>query len=171
MSGSLRNLQEWIEAIDYSSYYELLGVPERADEATLQRAFHRFCAAFHPDQHLAEDERTRQQITLIFKRGAEAYRVLKDPRLRARYDLALAQGKPRLDISEQLSPSGAKSLVDLCTTPAGRLYARRAEERLHHSDLAGARAALELALGAEGTNARLQERLEALQQLLQLQGE
>lgn len=168
MDDNRRNLEDWLEAVDVSTYYELLGVLEVADEGAIQEAFHRFSAAFHPDQHRGEDERTRQRITYVFKRGAEAYRVLRDPELRARYDLCLAQGKLRLD--GQPSTPGAQSLADLCTTPGGRLHARRAEEHLDRSELADALRSLERALDAEGDNPRIVERQRALLDLLRLQG-
>lgn len=168
MDDNQRNLEDWLQVVDISTYYELLGVLEIADDSAIQEAFHRFSAAFHPDRHRGADEETRQHVTYIFKRGAEAYRVLRDPELRARYDLCLAQGKLRLD-EQPPAPGGVQTLTDLCVTPAGRLHARRAEEHLDRSEFGEALRALERALELEGDNPRLDERRRALQALLDLQ--
>lgn len=175
MSDNRRNLQQWLEAVEFANYYELLGLLEICDDAAIQEAFHRFCASFHPDQHRGEDELHRQQVSYVFRRGTEAYRVLRDPELRARYDLGLAQGKLRLE--ETLPPEAgapetgvARSLVSLCHTPAGRLHARHAEGHLHRTELSAALACLERALEADGSNPALEERAVALREMLNLQG-
>lgn len=62
-------------------YYEVLGVDRSADAAELKRAFRELARRYHPDVNpgdaLAEDR---------FKEANEAFAVLSDPRLRARYD-------------------------------------------------------------------------------------
>jgi curved DNA-binding protein CbpA len=176
MSDNRQNLQQWLQAVEFANYYELLGLLEICDDAAIQEAFHRFCASFHPDQHRGEDELYRQQVSYVFKRGAEAYRVLRDPELRARYDLALAQGKLRLDetVPPEAGPTdagAARSLTSLAQTPAGRLHAGHAEGHLHRGELATALACLERALEADGNNAALAERIAALRDLLSLQGQ
>lgn len=169
MDANRRNLQDWLEVLDLSNYYEILGLLEICDDAAIQEAFHRFCATFHPDQHRGESAEHRAQVTRIFKRGAEAYRVLRDPELRARYDLALSAGKLRLE--EAAGPDlSERSLPALCRTPAGRLHAGHAEDHLHRSELEAALTCLERALDAEGDNPALLERRDALRQLLALQG-
>jgi curved DNA-binding protein CbpA len=85
----LARIDAWIEVLDDASYYELLGVLPLADDAALRRAFHEFARAFHPDSHVGADASTLEKVRRVFQRGAEAYRVLADPELRLRYDLAL----------------------------------------------------------------------------------
>ncbi len=62
-------------------YYEVLGVPKGADEATLKKAYRKKALEYHPDRNpgdkTAEDK---------FKEAAEAYEVLSDADKRARYD-------------------------------------------------------------------------------------
>ena len=62
-------------------YYEVLGVPRDADEATIKKAFRRLARELHPDVNRhdpnAEDK---------FKEAAEAYEVLSDAERRATYD-------------------------------------------------------------------------------------
>lgn len=62
-------------------YYQVLGVPRDADAAEIKRAFRDLARKHHPDvnQH---DEQSEE----LFKEANEAYTVLSDPKLRARYD-------------------------------------------------------------------------------------
>src|SRR5438270_5805597 len=62
-------------------YYDVLGVPRNADEATIKRAFRRLARELHPDVN-RNDPATEEK----FKEAAEAYEVLSDPERRATYD-------------------------------------------------------------------------------------
>lgn len=59
-------------------YYEILGVPENADEETIKKAFRELAKKYHPDKPGGDAEK--------FKKIVEAYRVLSDKKLRADYD-------------------------------------------------------------------------------------
>lgn len=165
-----RRLGAWLEVLDSSSYYELLGVLEIADDGAIQDAFRVFSQAFHPDQHRSADDDVRSQAAHIYKRGVEAYGVLRDPARRAEYDLALAKGQLRLGRAEREGVGAAQSLDDLCKTPAGRLHARRAERALSENNLEQAEQCLVAALSDEGENRQLAERLKAVRTLLRASG-
>ena len=62
-------------------YYEILGVPKNADEATLKKAYRKVAMEFHPDRNPGNAEAEEK-----FKEAAEAYEVLSDPDKKARYD-------------------------------------------------------------------------------------
>jgi curved DNA-binding protein CbpA len=169
-------LQAWVEVLDDSSYYELLGVLELADAAAIQAAFHEFALAFHPDVHEGGTEGERAASRYVFRRGAEAYRVLADPELRARYDLALASGHLRLIGGEPAhrvqTETSLRSLEDLCESPAAKLLARRADEAIGLGKLADARYLLQDAMSLEEErNPELVERIEALAMALFARGE
>ncbi len=160
-------LQAWVEVIDDASYYEVLGVLELADAAAIQAAFHEFALAFHPDGHQEGTEAERTAARYVFRRGAEAYRVLSDPELRARYDLALASGHLRLIGGEPAhrvqTESSLRSLEDLCETPAAKLLARRADEQIGLGKLDEARWLLQDAMKMEERESpELAERIDAL---------
>ncbi len=163
-------LWAWLEVLDTSSYYELLGVLEIADDQAIAEAFRLFSLAFHPDQHRTTGDELRARAAHIYKRGVEAYGVLRDPEQRARYDLALAKGQLRLGAEERIGTGTAQSLDDLCSTPAGRLHARNAERHLEGGALDQAEQCLQHALSAEGENRPLAERLRAVRQLLRAVG-
>jgi curved DNA-binding protein CbpA len=164
----LERLFEWAEVIDDASYYELLGILDLADAGAIKAAFHEFALAFHPDQHREGTEEERETARYVFQRGAEAYRVLSDPELRAKYDLALASGHLRLVAGEpahRVSTAAAlKSLEDVCNTPAAKLSARKADQQIGLGNLAEARRLLREALVQESyDNPALEERIEALE--------
>jgi curved DNA-binding protein CbpA len=87
--------QALAENLDRIDYYAILGVPRDASTEQIREAFHRFALRHHPDQHVDVPALAARALR-IFKRGAEGYRVLLDPVLRARYDAALARGEVRL---------------------------------------------------------------------------
>src|SRR5262249_35149698 len=168
-------LEAWVEVIEDSSYYELLGVLELADAAAIQAAFHEFALAFHPDVHEGAPELEREAARYVFRRGAEAYRVLSDPELRARYDLALASGHLRLVDGEpaQRVHGGPtlRSLEDLCESPGAKLLARRADEQINLGKLAEARRLLQEAMALEEReDPELGERIDALAMALFARG-
>ncbi len=165
----LEHLAAWVEVIDDSSYYELLGVLELADGASIQTAFHEFALAFHPDVYADSNDEQREAARYVFRRGAEAYRVLSDPELRAKYDLALASGHLRLIGGE---PSHRVQGETALQSLAARLLARRADEQIGLGKLAEARRLLQDAMSLEGyENPRLAERIEALAVALFARGE
>jgi len=164
--ADVERVYEWAEVLDASTYYELLGLLEIADDVAIKAAFHEFALAFHPDAHLDYDPHTAEISRHVFQRGAEAYRVLSHPTLRPRYDLALAKGQLRLGGSEVPRVAnvgvGAKSLDELCRTASARRFASRADELISGGDLSGAKRELMLALREDGDNPELAERLDAL---------
>ena len=164
--ADIERVYEWAAILDDSTYYELLGLLEIADDEAVKAAFHEFALAFHPDSHLEYDWHTASVLRQVFQRGAEAYRVLSHPDLRPRYDLALAKGQLRLGGSEVPRVAnvgvGAKSLDELCLTASAKRYASRADELISQGDLAGAKRELMLALREDGANPELAERLDAL---------
>lgn len=174
MTDRREALASWAEVLDDSSYYELLGILELADTGEIQRAFHDFALAFHPDVHRSGTEEERALSARIFRRGTEAYRVLSDPELRRKYDLALAEGKLRLVATFDAAPrraSALKSLAAVCRTPAARFAAERADERIGQGNLAEARRLLQEALVFDQyANPDLEERIEALDLALFAQG-
>lgn len=58
-------------------YYQILGVPENADDETIKKAFRELAKKYHPDRGGDAEK---------FKKIVEAYRVLSDKNLRREYD-------------------------------------------------------------------------------------
>ena len=62
-------------------YYEVLGVEQDADPATIKKSYRRLAMKYHPDQN-PDDSEAEQR----FKEVSEAYDVLSDNQKRAAYD-------------------------------------------------------------------------------------
>ncbi len=62
------------------NYYEVLGVPQDADQMAIKDAFRRLALKYHPDRNKEPGAEER------FKEIAEAYAVLSDSKKRAEYD-------------------------------------------------------------------------------------
>jgi len=161
-------VEMWLARLSGWSHYELLEVGTPFEPSVLQAAFHRFSQRFHPDQHVGADETKRSSVRRIFMRGAEAYRVLKNPKLRRDYDLGLATAAPAAAAEGRTRPRG---LEEICQTAAGRLHARQADSAISEGRLHDAAALLDRALRVEGANPELRERLDSVRMLLSLCGE
>src|SRR5262245_23467835 len=61
-------------------YYEILGVPRDADDATIKKAFRRLARQLHPDVSTEPEAEAR------FREATEAYEVLASSETRALYD-------------------------------------------------------------------------------------
>lgn len=63
-----------------SSYYEILGVSENADQAAIKKAYRNLAKKFHPDKNKESGAEER------FKKITEAYENIGDPTKRSEYD-------------------------------------------------------------------------------------
>lgn len=63
-------------------YYEVLGVPKTADDATIKKAYRDLAKKYHPDLHPGDKEAEAK-----FKEASEAYEVLSDAQKRKMYDM------------------------------------------------------------------------------------
>lgn len=158
--GDFRSyVRSWLDVVDDLSHYELLSLARSAKASEVQEGFHRFSSTFHPDRHRQAEEDVRAATTRIYTRGVEAYRILRDPTLRADYDMQLARAR-RSDGGPQ-----GRSLEELCRTKAGRFHARQAERAITDGELREALQLLRRSLAAEGVNPALRGRLEDLRRM------
>ena len=67
--------------VQYKDYYEILGVPRKASEADIKKAFRKLAREHHPDV-----AKNKKQAEEKFKEINEAYEVLGDPAKRKKYD-------------------------------------------------------------------------------------
>ncbi len=159
-------LRQWMAALDEISYYELFRVERTATYDELRAAFHEFAETFHPDAHRWRHPAEQDAIGKIYRRGTEAWRVLSDPALRARYDEALANGilrpedlvverEPPPSLASPASTTGGR-LVDKIRSPGARPFVLRAEELLKKGDPKQAKIQLVMALHMEKGNSALE---------------
>lgn len=135
-------------------YYTVLGVERTATADAIRRAFHEVARRHHPDRWAQEPEAARQAAEAHYRRAAEAYRVLMEPRDRARYDALLAQGETRLGAAPSEVPGArpppAGAMV--VKTPKARPFWQKAQEAIKAGDLKSAKLNLKLAANAEPGN-------------------
>ena len=67
------------------NYYELLGVPQNADAATIKAAFRKKAKKYHPDTNPGNAHAEK-----VFKELNEAYSILSDEAKRSKYDRELS---------------------------------------------------------------------------------
>jgi DnaJ-class molecular chaperone len=149
-------IAQWMSVLDDLTYYELFGVDPRAGLEQVRSAYHAFCSTFHPDLHFTRSSDDHQAVSVIFKRGNEAYFVLSDARRREQYDAQLAERReerprrvsfsPLVQSSARSSTAGPRSLEDSVRSPSARPFAKRAEELAAQGDLRQAKLQLALAI-------------------------
>ena len=68
------------------NYYEVLGVGSTATASEIKKAYRKLARKYHPDRFVQAPADVMDEAVARFKRGEEAYRILKDPTRRAYYD-------------------------------------------------------------------------------------
>jgi curved DNA-binding protein len=87
--------------VKYKDYYQVLGVPQHADEAAIRKAYRKLARQTHPDVSKAPDAKAR------FQEISEAYEVLGDPEKRRRYDQLGAGWQPGQEFTP---PHGSENI-------------------------------------------------------------
>jgi curved DNA-binding protein CbpA len=91
--GESGYLIEQMSSRPLQSPYDVLHVPRDASAGQIQRAYRELALRYHPDVNRGRDARAR------FQELSDAYEVLRDPALRARYDRSTTEpiARPRRD--------------------------------------------------------------------------
>jgi len=92
IDGSSRAAQETLQRANVElkkstrkDYYKLLGVPPTATKAALKAAFRKLALQYHPDK-VSGTEEDKKAAEVKFQQFGEAYEILIDDELRAKYD-------------------------------------------------------------------------------------
>jgi CheY-like chemotaxis protein/curved DNA-binding protein CbpA len=96
-------LRSRFESMDQQDHWGVLGVPRTATAAEVRAEFHKLAKQFHPDRHAYAGPDAREYADRIFARLSEAYRVLSEPELRAKYIEQLKSKPGRTDAAETLA--------------------------------------------------------------------
>ncbi len=183
------SIAQWLSVLDKVTYYELLGVPPSAGADVLRRAYQGFAATFHPDAHVHRSPDERASVNMIFKRGTEAFRILSDPQLRAKYEEQRggskapdsrrvpappasspqpAAGRSAADAPKPGSTSNITGrLEDFVKQPRARPFAQQAEALAKKGEHQKAKLQLKLALNFDPGNAALEGYLKQLDLLIE----
>ncbi|MBZ0122188.1 MAG: DnaJ domain-containing protein [Sandaracinaceae bacterium] len=152
------------DRLDKLDYYTLLQVPQDARPDAIREAFHAFAKRYHPDRFAGATPEKRARAGEIYRRGAEAYRVLMSAELRRRYDSGLADGQLRLQPEQQERPSTGSGLT--IRSPRARPFATQALNAYRAGDYKVAKLNLQMALNHEPDNAILKARLADVEEKL-----
>ncbi len=152
------------KALETSTYYGLLRVPNDVSPEALQQAFHHFALEYHPDRYVQESRDMANLASDIFKRGAEAFAILSDPAARKLYDDGLTRGHVRYIEGEAAKAAEAakpkvKTLEQVATKPKAKDLAKRADRLLVAGKVEEARVLLTDAVQDDYDNAELKARL------------
>jgi DnaJ-class molecular chaperone len=156
------------DPLDKLDYYTLLGVADDARVDAVRKAFHLFALKYHPDRHAAAAPEKRDRAAVIYRRGAEAYRVLQDAEQRRQYDAQLAAGKVRFDAEEAAkqqrvtNPGSSVLMIGALARP----FWTKADQAIRAGDLKTARLNLQIALKHEPQSALLTAKLATVEQQL-----
>lgn len=145
-----------LEALDY---YALLQVASTANPDEIRRAFHAFAAKYHPDRFIAggAEPSKIERANQIYRRGAEAYKVLTDGRRRKLYDGQLASGKLRFDANAEApaEPAQLNKWPIKVKNPMARPFATKAEQAFKACDWGNCKVNLRMALSKDAGNAQI----------------
>jgi DnaJ homolog subfamily C member 3 len=81
----LQKAQMHLKRSKTKDYYKVLNVPNDADDRTIKRQYRTLTKKFHPDKAMAQGV-SKEQAEKKMAAINEAYEVLSDPELRARFD-------------------------------------------------------------------------------------
>lgn len=101
----LQKAQTLLKRSKIKDYYKVLGVTRDADDREIKRAFRKLTVLHHPDkaaQHGISAEEAQKKMAAI----NEAYEVLSDPELKARFDRGEDPNDPQAGQQHQGSPFG-----------------------------------------------------------------
>jgi len=151
------------DRLDQLDYYTLLGVSDKANSDQIREAFHAFALRFHPDRHVGSMDDKVGRASQIYRRGAEAYRILLNSETRKRYDAGLAEGRLKYDPNEEPTRVPGRGTVTGKTVGAKAApFFQKAKAARQKGDLQGAKLNLGIAIGHEPDNAALKAELAEL---------
>lgn len=158
----IETLHELLAELDC---YQLLGIAPDCAQQDVDAAFRAESRRLHPDRHAAgATPEFKAKANDVFKAVNDAYRTLRDPDARARYDAERRQGALRLDeAARKAAEADAAAKNDptkAARTPRGEKYWKMALQCFNDGDFNGAVMQINFALSFEPDNATFKEWLE-----------
>lgn len=167
-----RELKARLAKIDEQDYFQILGLSEGAPHHRLVKAYDLLSQRYHPDryrQFRAQKwgKAIHEKATQLYKQMTEAYQVLADRKLRAKYEEALASGQIRLSPEDTPGKeSGPKSVVDIGQTAASKKFLKLAHSDLAGQNLTSALQNLKFAQSMEPDNAAIADKIAEIEEKL-----
>lgn len=152
------------DRLDHLDYYELLRLEPSATADDVRRAFHDFAMRYHPDRFAGAPEDKRERASQIYRRGAEAYRVLTSAEQRKRYDDLVKSGQLRYSeptVAEERAATKPAGTVE-GRSMRGRPFVQKGLDAEKRGDLQQAKLNFGMALQHEPDNAPLKQRYDEI---------
>lgn len=158
----IETLHELLPELDC---YQLLGLAPDCAQQDVDAGFRSESRRLHPDRHTAgASPEFRAKANDVFKALNEAYRTLRDPDARARFDTERRQGALRMDdAARKAAEAEAAAKVHpskAARTPKGEKFWKMALQCFADKDFNGAVMQINFALSFEPDNATFKEYLE-----------
>lgn len=159
--------------VEEQNYFQILRIPEGAPHHRLVQAYDLLSRRYHPDRYrqlrdTKWGKAIHEKATRLYKVMTEAYQVLADRKLRARYERALKDGKLRLSPDEKSGKdSGPSSLVDLAETNSSKKFLKLAQSDLAGQDYQSALQNLQFAKSMEPDNSAIADKIAEVEQKLE----
>lgn len=157
--GDTRELQAEIELrfvqMASQDHYAVLGVQQGAGVDLVKQAYDVLSLRFHPDRVRTLPAEAQERAMALYLRIGEAYRVLRNPNARMRYDHGHSDA-PAAD-------EGPQSFADLSDRPNARKYLALAQKALIAGDTKMAIAQMRFAASQDPDNAMVADKLASLE--------
>jgi hypothetical protein len=151
------------ERLDTQNYFEVLGLPIGANQNQLRAAYDKLSLRYHPDRHpYLRGLEGEAELSHLYKRIGEAYRILTDPEKRPQYDKQLGGGTLRFDDSQR-EKVGPRSIADLSDNPMIKKFLKLAHTAEATGNLTGALQQLKFAQSMDRDNEALAEKIAELE--------
>lgn len=150
------------------NYFAIIAVPKGAPHHVIVKAFDALSLRYHPDRYNQfRSEKwgaaLHEKVNILYKLMTEAYSVLSDRRLRARYEAALEEGLLRLPKEDSgTADKGPRSIEDLGNSAASKKFLRLAQTDAAKADYNSALQNLRFAQSMEPDNAAISQKIEEL---------
>jgi DnaJ-class molecular chaperone len=163
-----RQLLSMAKVIDELDYYQILKLDQMAFDDDIKRAYFGESRLYHPDKYFNEPAALQAQVTRIFKRVCEAYKVLSDKERRSLYARQISgpDRKKFLRFDLRVLEQEKARKEDEGRTPMGKKYYQLAKAAIQNKDFKGAKINLQLAVKMEPQNQTFKERLKEVEDTL-----
>ena len=168
-----RELKARLDKVDEQNYFQILGLKDGAKHHRLVKAYDLLSQRYHPDRYRQFRDKKwgkaiHEKATTLYKVMTEAYQVLADRKLRARYEKALEEGEIRLSPDETSSQdTGPKSVDSLGETAASKKFLKLAQSDLAGQRLESALQNLKFAQSMEPDNSAIAEKIAEVEEKLE----
>lgn len=135
------------------THYHLLGLQPGCAQEDVDAAFRNESRRLHPDRVTAGGTPELKALANeVFKAINEAYRVLRDPDMRAIYDQSLNSGKAKEDEEARRAEESVRDPSKAARTPKGEKYWKMALQCWEAKDFTGCKMQIQFALTFEPDN-------------------